>query len=344
MKNIFYKYLSLILCLCFWSSTSFAQALETGSGEGTVGAKFLSIGIGSRAIALGDAYASIADDATALYWNPAGIATLDKNAVVLNHVNWFADIKHDFIGTVFDISSGSALGVSFTFMTMPDQEVTTVQQPEGTGLMYSASSFALGLTYSRRLTSEFSIGMTGKYIREQIWEASSSNIGFDIGLLYDIGYQDLTIGMSVMNLGPTMRFGGRTLEGELVREDWPLSREPLNVALQSNDYHIPLRMSLGLSKKVGFSPESNAILAISVNNANDLGETYSGGVEYGYKSVALRGGYRTGYNDIGDGAGFSAGAGYKFYMSKRSQMTIDYAYHNYGVLSSVNRFTLQMTF
>ena len=334
----------LILCALSWFGASGLMLAQSSSGEGTAGAKFLSIAVGSRAVAMGDAFVAVANDASSLYWNPAGASFLQNNALILNHINWFADIKHDYVGSTFSIGDGTTIGASFTFMTMPDQEITTVQQPEGTGLTYGASSFAFGLTFARRLTEDFALGVTGKYVREQIWEAAASNIGFDLGALYDIGYQDLTIGLSILNLGANMRFGGRSLEGQFERDDWPLSKEPLNYTLNTNDYALPLRMSLGLSKKIGFSPEANALLAISVNNNNDLGETYSGGVEYAFRSFALRGGYRSGYNDVGDGAGFSAGAGYQFHLNSRSKMILDYAYHHYGILDSINRFTLQFTF
>ena len=65
---------------------------------GTTAAKFLSIGVGSKAVGMGGAYTSIADDATAMYWNPAGISFYNTREVYFNHSNWIADIAFDYFG------------------------------------------------------------------------------------------------------------------------------------------------------------------------------------------------------------------------------------------------------
>ena len=63
---------------------------------GTTAAKFLSIEVGSNAVGMGGAYTSIANDATAMYWNPAGLSFHDTKEVYFNHANWIADISFDY--------------------------------------------------------------------------------------------------------------------------------------------------------------------------------------------------------------------------------------------------------
>ena len=65
---------------------------------GTTSAKFLSIANGAKSIGLGGAFTSIANDASALYWNPSGIARMHSQNFVFNHTEWWADIDYDFIG------------------------------------------------------------------------------------------------------------------------------------------------------------------------------------------------------------------------------------------------------
>lgn len=329
----------LIACITFN-----INLLAGVGGNGTAGAKFLSIGVGGKAVALGDAFVAVANDASTLYWNPAGIADLEKNMVILNHVNWFAGISHDFAGASFILDNSSGFGVSMTFLTMSDQQVTTVEQPEGTDLKYGASSFALGATYAKRMTDLFSFGVTFKYIEENIWEASANNYAFDIGALYHTGYKDIVIGVTIYNLGPTMSFDGTTLETKK-DPNWPLSKQDLNVSLQTQEYALPLRFSMGLSKKFTLNDESNILAVFSLNNNNDVGESVSVGTEYNWKSFGLRAGYRSGYEQTTqDMSGLSFGAGYNLYLDDTYELIIDYAYQDYGFLNSVNRFTFQFGF
>ena len=65
---------------------------------GTTAAKFLSIGEGSKASGMGGAFTSIANDATAMYWNPAGLSFNNTKEVYFNHANWIADISFDYFG------------------------------------------------------------------------------------------------------------------------------------------------------------------------------------------------------------------------------------------------------
>ena len=124
---------------------------------GTTAAPFLKIPVGARSVALSGAYTGLVDDATALYWNPAGIARIDRITVALNHAELFAGITHDFVGMVFPMGQ-NVFGVSFIMLNSGDIEVTTVDEPMGTGESYSVSNIAAGLSFSRQLTDKFSVG------------------------------------------------------------------------------------------------------------------------------------------------------------------------------------------
>ena len=87
---------------------------------GTTAAKFLTIGIGSRPAGFGNAFVAIADDPTAMYWNPAGISRLKGHEVIVNHNNWFADINIDYSGAVVKISENAAFGANLTMVSMEE--------------------------------------------------------------------------------------------------------------------------------------------------------------------------------------------------------------------------------
>ena len=135
------------------------------SKVGTTAATFLEIGVGASATGMGGAFVTQSNDATSLYWNPAGIANLQQNQVVFNHTNWIASTNLDYAALVLPLGDLGNLGLSYTSLSMPDMAVRTVAMPEGTGEFFSAGDLAIGISYGRTITDRFSIGFTAKYIQ-----------------------------------------------------------------------------------------------------------------------------------------------------------------------------------
>ena len=79
------KYLLILLVVCVFASVPLAQTLKTG----TTSAQILKINVGPRAIGMGGAFTSIADDITSVYWNPSGTANIQSNEVYFNHSNLY---------------------------------------------------------------------------------------------------------------------------------------------------------------------------------------------------------------------------------------------------------------
>ena len=113
-----------------------------------------------------EAGVAVANDVSALYWNPAG-AVLDKdNGVMFSHSEYLIELKHDFFGAIYHISSSDVVGLSCISLRTDDMPVTTETQPTGTGAYFRYSDFALGLTYARKMTTHFSFGTTVRYVEE----------------------------------------------------------------------------------------------------------------------------------------------------------------------------------
>ena len=199
------KNTSIILVLLYTMSSLIFAIDKTG----TTAAKFLTIGIGSRPAGLGNAYVAIADDPTAMYWNPAGISRLQGHEVFVNHNNWFADISVDYSGAVVKISDNAAFGANLTILSMEEIEVTRYGN-EDTGETYRAGNLAIGLTYARNLTDKFSIGSNLKIIRESIANNHASGFAIDIGTLFDTPF-GFKLGTSISNFGPKMKMSGDDL-------------------------------------------------------------------------------------------------------------------------------------
>ena len=164
MKKIF-----LIIVITYFNisiDNTFGQ-----SKAGTSAAPFLSIGVGARAIGMGEAYVGISNDALALYWNPGGLVFTEGVSFTTTHTEWFAGISHDFVGIAVPIGNGT-IGASATFLMSDEIEITTLLEPEGTGVYYDATDVSIGITYAHNLLNRFSVGITGKYIEQKLYNES----------------------------------------------------------------------------------------------------------------------------------------------------------------------------
>ena len=129
--------------------------------RGTTAADFLTIPVGARATAMGNAITASVDDATSIYWNPAGLASMQKGAVTFEYAEWLVGVDFNYVSVSVPMANG-AFGIALTSMRTPDMDVTTVAQQNGTGETFTAGSYALALSYGRKLTDRFFAGCIGK--------------------------------------------------------------------------------------------------------------------------------------------------------------------------------------
>ena len=151
------------------------------SKVGTTAAKFLGIPVGARATAMGTAFVSVADDATATYWNPGALDRMPNNQMIVQQTNWLVDTKIFYLGAGYKWNNIGTIGVSAHFFSSGEIEETTLLQPDGTGRTFSADDFALGLTFSRRITNRFSTGVTVKLIQESLAKEKASAVAVASG-------------------------------------------------------------------------------------------------------------------------------------------------------------------
>ena len=203
MKNFLFV---IAFCSVLLTNIGFSQVSKTG----TTAAKFLSVGIGPRAIAMGSAFTSIANDASALYWNPAGVAEIDKYQALFNYTNLFnnLDINLNYFAFVIPTEDLGSFGISVTALDYGEMDVTTEYYPEGTGEKFSAASYAFGLSYARNFTEWFAAGMTVKYITEEIFNSSANGVAFDAGTLFITPFYDIKFAVMISNYGPPMQMAG----------------------------------------------------------------------------------------------------------------------------------------
>ncbi|MDD5491175.1 MAG: PorV/PorQ family protein [bacterium] len=300
--------LLVMLLTCSLIGTAFAS-----SKVGTSGAQFLKVGVGSRATAMGGVFTGVADDVSAMYWNPGGLGGLKKTEVLYTYNKWFQDITHQFLGAAVPTKVG-VFGFGVTLLGMDDLEKRTadVETAEGT---FKAQDMAFGVSYGKAITESLMLGGNLKMLSSKIDDESASGLAVDLGALMKTGVQGLNVGFAVTNLGGKYKF---------IDEGDPL----------------PMMIKLG----AGYKVLNDALtLAADVIYPNDNDVLFGAGVEYAIKfgesgALALRTGYKTGV-DTGGLSGLGAGIGINYQM-----FGFDFAWTPYGDLGDAMRGSLSVKF
>ncbi len=291
-------------------------------------AQFLKVSVGARAVGMADAFVANATDASALYWNPAGIVQFKTNEILISHTDWFVDIKHDFIGGVYHLSRNDAIGLSLTVLYTDDMEVTTETQPYGTGRYFKYIDIAVGATYARRLTNQFSFGFTVKYIEGTIDVLKMRGFLVDLGTFYWIGLGTSRFAVSISNFG-----GDIAPKGEVTL----LNGEKIS-SFQSFSPPTMFRFSFAVEPII--NDIHRLTTAIQLNHPNDNAENFGIGFEYGFKeSFFLRGGYKIN----ADEQDFTFGAGVAL-KTNFLNLNFDYAFARFERLGNTHRFSLLFKF
>jgi len=315
------------------------------SKVGTAAAQFLKIGVGARANGMGGSFTAIANDVSTIYWNPAGIANLNRTSIGFTHSEWFADISHDFAGVVVPIPSSDFLAVHATTLNTGEQEVTTVANPDGTGIFYDVRDLAIGLTYSRQLTDRFSVGLTGKYVLQTLYNVQASSFTLDVGSYLRTGFHNLIIGMAISNFGGTMQLDGRDLITIAdVNSSFSGNYNP-DARLTTQEYHLPLIFRVGLALDVvgGNDPviqseDYRLTLATEGTHLNDNNERFNIGSELSWtETVFVRAGYKINY----DTEKWALGIGVNIPIGNQ-KVVFDYAFIEFENLGSVSQFSLEL--
>ncbi|MEJ5350021.1 MAG: PorV/PorQ family protein [Melioribacteraceae bacterium] len=333
-----------ILCTILISQFSYAAGVNK---IGTAAATFLRIPVGARATGMGSSFVSMMNDPSSIYWNPSVLSSMNSNALIIDHSPWLPGINFDFAGVVLPLSDFGTIAVSATILQTGEMDVTTPTAPMGTGETFSASSFAIGFTYSRALTDKFSIGGTFKFIKETIYNSSASGIAFDVGTIYETPFAGIRLGASISNFGTKMRMYGEDLN---VRVDIAPNQEGNNQSivgkLNTDEFDLPLIMRIGISGEIVNTENFRWTLSADGINPNDNAQSVNVGTEIGLlnNKILFRAGYKDLFlenNEMGLTFGFSL---HDINVFSSVLITTEYAYQNFVHLGNSNRFTLIIKF
>ncbi len=337
------KFIFVVIFGALSLSPLFGQSL---SKTGTTAAKFLSIGVGARANAMGGAVASVIDDPSAMYWNPSGIAGITRYSAMFTYTKMFADINLNYVGIVVPTDGYGVFGFNVTSVNYGEMQVTTENHPDGIGETFSAGSYAFGLSYANYVTELFSFGVNLKYIHETISNSSSDGLAIDIGTNFLTPFWGIRFGTSITNFGTKMRIEGDDL---LIRYDSDPNSSGNNASvdarLGTDEFELPLRLQLGLSKDIEFSDDFRASIAADVIYPNDNKSWMNIGTEIGlfHNLVQLRAGYKTLFLPDAQ-EGLTAGFGIFYNKIPFLGIKINYAYQQLKDLDNLHSFGMSLNF
>ena len=337
---------------------AFALALAVGAlaplahaqdKPGTVAAPFLLMGTDARGLAMGSAQTAAARGAEALHWNPAGIAdptARGTGSAVFSTQRWIVDTQHSFVGATLDGGTIGTFGLSVTALDYGDEPVTTEERPDGTGELYSALDLAVGVSYARALTQQFSVGATAKLVRQQIWNESASGAALDLGVRYETGFRGLVIGATMSNFGSDLRMAGRDLRRRYDQDPESTGDdEEIPANLEVDAWPIPLAFGVGISAEAVRSGDLALTVSAEGQAPSDNSQSANFGAELAYRDlVYVRGGYRQAFSSIAEDGGWSAGFGLQYDLDDALGVRFGYVMQEVEPFGTPQMFSLGMTF
>ncbi len=257
-----------------------AVCLNASAGEpGTSGFQFLRLGNGARASGMGEAYTAVSDEATSIYWNPAGLASVDGVELNVTHSEWLMDIRFEQVSIASEIGYGT-VGLGFTGVYYGDLDrygEYPSLSPDGTFAPYD---LALSLGYATDIFPNIAAGAAVKLIYEKIDFESATSYAVDLGVTHKSRIEGLTLAVSMLNLGPEAKF------------------------VEEKFYPPFLFRFGGAWQKENKTLRGRILLAADAVFPNDGDSKLHMGMEYTYHDrLAVRLGYKSGYNVMGASMG-----------------------------------------
>lgn len=347
MKRILY----LLLGLVFINS----QLLYGGNPDrqGEAGAYELLMNPWARSAGLHTINTASISGVEALRLNVAGMVRVNKMEVVLSHANYLqgTDIGMNALGLSRKIGKNGALGFSIMALDFGDIQVTTADQPEGTGATYSPNFFNIGIGYSHIFENKVSVGIAVRGISQALANLNAFGFAIDAGIQYVTGPEDnFKFGISLRNVGSPMRFGG---EGLATQRPAPNGSYELTFDQRSATFELPSMLNIGMSYDV-IVGEKHRITPMANFTSNSFSRDQMGaGLEYALNDLfMLRAAYRV---DIGETTvvdepiytGLSAGASIEVPINRENKDTrfgIDYAYRDTKLWDGTHNISVRFSF
>lgn len=314
------------LCMALPAEAAIKKLAQTGL-------QFLKVDVGARPAAMGGSYAMIGSDVTAMFYNPAGLSKMESNyQFFASQTQWISEITYNAGAAAVQLGNWGVVGLSIISADYGEIEGTRVSASEAgferTGNL-DVGAYAVGLSYGRSISERFSIGGQLKYAYQNLGNSlidskgtehdnSVGGLAFDFGTMFYPGFRSFRLGMFVRNFSPQFKY-------------------------EKEAFQLPLTFAIGfamdLMDVIG-SSNSSLLLSVDALHPRDYTERLHIGAEYEFLDMlALRGGYKFNYDE----EGLTGGIGFKQTIGG-VLLDIGYAYSEFGVFNSVNRFSINFAF
>jgi hypothetical protein len=340
---------------------------EDNTAYGTTSAEFLLLGAGARGTALGGSFAAIATDISALYYNPAGVAMLDRPGLMIGTYDYVADTRYSWGGVAF--RSPAAPGRSAARHLRVRTSRSTRKQPNGTGGTYSVSQTFVGATFAQNFSDRFSAGLTAKYVDDRLGTVSGSAFAVDFGTNFHASLNNHPVKFSFVlaNLGSNLTYTGTGLQGNVQRDPLPGEDPVPTLPQQSNlltkDFPLPTTFRVGLAYDVITGDNNRLTVLGDFNQPNNNTPGFAFGSEWQSQKIggssfgfALRGSYSytgankldpttstTALSDEENLQGLAFGGGLQYGGNGNGfGLSLDYAYKYLGILGPTNFFSFSL--
>ncbi|MCK4689255.1 MAG: PorV/PorQ family protein [Candidatus Marinimicrobia bacterium] len=355
MKKYIRKMFSIALILIFMIFTSAYSQIP--SRVGTTAANFLEYGFGSAGSAMGDAYVSMANDLSSIYWNPAGLGFMNQSEAMFMYQPWIVDISTSFTAVGIVLPTVGTIAFGLISVNYGEMDVTTLLMQEGTGETFSPSDLAFSISYARRLTTWFSFGASVKHISSNILHCNASAFAVDFGVLINTHFfsptgqreNGLKLGMSISNYGTRMKYGGMDLINPIdILPDQQGNFRDVPGQFRTGEWELPLIFRFGISVNPVYTRTNQVTLSVDALHPNNNFESVNAGMQYtivlpSFGKIFLRGGYKALFMTDSQ-YGLSMGGGVIICFFGNRNIKLDYAYRDIGILGGTHAYSISFLF
>lgn len=292
-----------------------AVCARAATGAGTQSAEFLRIGVGPRAVALGEAYTGLADGALSLAYNPAGPAFLRRTELNLAHDEYAAGLRHEWAAVSVPTPWGAFSAGANLLLVEAFESYDSFDRPSGET---SASDGAYLLGYAAPLTPTLAVGGSAEFVSSRLHETTGRTVAGNAGVLWR-PVPSLSLGAAVLHLGPGLRYVSETAD-------------------------LPMTVRGGLAWTPFDPKDFPHYFTATVDGVKVRGDSAAvrGGLELWYDRVlALRAGGRS---DSEVGPGYSLGMGARVISRDSFEMDFDYAFTDSGRFAETHRVGVSLRF